>query len=60
MSHTPTKKSVFDRIGSTGGTSSPSSSGTTNASNKSVCLDFYLFLIKINRCIDTWFLHCLC
>jgi len=60
MSHTPTKKSVFDRIGSTGGTSSTSSSGTTNVSNKSVCLDFYLFLIKINFCIDTWFLYCLC
>jgi hypothetical protein len=36
MSHTPTKKSVFDRIGSSGGNSS-SSTGTPNASNKSVC-----------------------
>jgi hypothetical protein len=59
MSHAPSKKSVFDRIGSTGGTSS-TSSGTTNVSNKSVCLDFYLLLIKINLCIDTWFLYCLC
>ena len=36
MSHTPTKKSVFDRIGSSGGNSS-STSGTTIVSNKSVC-----------------------
>jgi hypothetical protein len=34
MSHTPTKKSVFERIGGSGGTSS-SPSGTTNVSHKS-------------------------
>jgi hypothetical protein len=60
MSHTPTKKSVFDRIGGS------SSSGTTNVSNKSVCLDFdYLLFFsitkkKINICLDTWILQCIC
>jgi hypothetical protein len=39
MSHTPTKKSVFDRIGGSGGNSS-SSSGTTNTNTKSVCSIF--------------------
>jgi hypothetical protein len=47
MSHTPTKKSVFDRIGGGGGTPSSSSSSTsgttTNVSNKSVCLDLMIY-----------------
>jgi len=42
MSHTPTKKSLFDRIGASRGNSA-SSSGTTNISNKSVCLNFIIY-----------------
>lgn len=60
MSHTPMKKSVFDRIGGGGGNSSPSSGTTTTTSHKSVCQNFdkinYFSLMKYISFLDTWFL----
>lgn len=55
MSHTPTKKSVFDRIGASGGMSTSSSSSsastsvTANVTNKSVCLNFRICFFELNK-----------